>query len=606
MKHSLRKFIASSTAALTIFSAISLGCGTSELIRPVIASAGGTVSSGQIGIEYIASPEVTLYFYPDMENHHFEVWGSKLTGDNVDVTIPDTVTYNDEEFTVTAIRPHAFYNQTNLGVIHGSSEHITSIGQGAFYGCSNLKNMSITNRGGYSSVEYIGPSAFEGCSSLTDFGFALYTDEIGAHAFWDCTSLYNIYLYDIKTLGNAAFYNCSGVDTIEISQSPLTYIPNHAFAYCSGAKEIHLPETISEIGIHSFADCDSLETVYIPDSVSTLGTGAFLSCDSLRTVMMSEEIISVGDHAFFNCPNMKFFVCKNPNAFLSSYCVGWHLLDNGMPVTNDDFVLWSTGSGRVKNYAINNGLDYRNTSEAPALASARYKDFEWANSNTLSAWAKNGKYYFNSAHTPYANGKLNKSWDGICGGMAIVSALTSSGYLSVSDYAPQYSKLRSITANGNGMPSFVKSYVTTVWANQNPFACNYSTDFTTNNFGKEMLRYAEYITYGADAAVFSINGDCSLPGHAMVCFGLEFKNDASDKNDAVWNGWDARLMIYDVNRTSHKKDDYFYVNLSDGSWYGKRFLYYGYDPSSNQIEMTHSYSKMVAANVDDFFNAIKY
>ena len=165
MKHCLRKFITVSAAALTMISAFPAGFGTSELIRPITAAA-DEITSGQIGIEYKVSDEVTLYFYPDMNDHHMEVWGSKITGDNVEVVIPDTFTYNGEEFTVTAIRPHAFYNQTNLGSIRGSCEHITSIGQGAFYGCTNLTDLHITNRGGYSSVEYIGPCALEGCSSL--------------------------------------------------------------------------------------------------------------------------------------------------------------------------------------------------------------------------------------------------------------------------------------------------------------------------------------------------------------------------------------------------------------------------------------------------------
>lgn len=389
--------------------------------------------------------------------------------------------------------------------------------------------------------------------------------------------------------------------------SQLTNIPNHAFCYCSNTKEIHLPETLTEIGIQSFAGCSSIDKVYIPDSVSVIETGAFLCCDSLKTVMMPEGIISVGDHAFFNCPDMKFFVSKNPNAFIGNYAVGWHLLDNGMPVTNDNFIVWSTGSGRVKKYATNNDLNYYNISEAPSLAADQYEKYEWTHNNNTTSWGKNGNNYFNSDHSPYANGELNTKWKGVCGGMAIVSVLTSTGYLSVSDYAPQYNTIKDIDANGTSMPDFVKSYVTTVWANQFPYVNDYSTD-NSNRFGKEMLRYAEYTTYGADASVFVIGGDNKHGSHAMVCFGLEFKEYASDKNDAVWNGWDARLMIYDVNHTQHNKDDYFYVNFADGSWYSKGYLHYGYDPSSNRIRMIHSYDKMIFRNdmtVDEFFDAIR-
>lgn len=122
------------------------------------------------------------------------------------------------------------------------------------------------------------------------------------------------------------------------------------------------------------------------------------------------------------------------------------------------------------------------------------------------------------------------------------------------------------------------------------------------------MRYAEYITYGADAAVLSadmINGD----GHGMVCFGLEFKENASDVSyNSRWNGKDARMLIYNVNCTEHSIGDYIYVNLSDGNWYwnGSRVFGNAYVQSQCLLTLTHSYNKMLsAADPDQFFAAIR-
>ena len=602
MKH--KRLLSILTAALLLPALPGVQC-TQELIRPITAEAAASVQSGQIGIPYRVSPNVILYFYPDMENHHFEVWGSDITSGLADVEIPDTVPYNGETFTVTAIRANAFKNQTNLRSINSNKQHIVSIGDRAFYGCSNLTAVNLAAGTGYSAVEYIGASAFKNCSLLNNICFATKTDEIGPHAFWNCTSLSSIYLDDIKTLGTAAFYNCTNLQWIDLRNSQLTKIDEFMFWHCIGIKTVSLPETLTEIGKQAFDSCTGIETVYIPDEVSTLGTGAFLSCTALRNVLMPESIISVGDHAFFNCPNMKFFVCKNPNAFIDKYAVGWHL-ENGIAFRNDDFVVWSTGSGRVKNYARNNNLTYHDVSEAPKIAKERYADYEWSATNNEKAWGSNGKYYINDAHSSHASnasGLLENDFDGICTGLAIVSALTSSGRLSVSDYAPGYNKLSDITVDNNGsMPNFVKSYVTTVWSKRSDLLqSNFHNHYyigQNSGFSKEALRYAEYITYGADTAVISFQGN--INNHSMVCIGLEFKEYADDRNTIFWNNKDARLMIYDVNHKTYNIFDCLFIKFSDGSW-SAASTRYGYTPSSHSISLDHSFDRSAS-----FFDNIKY
>jgi hypothetical protein len=60
----------------------------------------------------------------------------------------------------------------------------TEISENEFYGCSNLKNISMGD-----GVESIGSWAFSGCSSLEYFAFGSGMKTIGEEALSDCTAM---------------------------------------------------------------------------------------------------------------------------------------------------------------------------------------------------------------------------------------------------------------------------------------------------------------------------------------------------------------------------------------------------------------------------------
>ena len=102
------------------------------------------------------------------------------------VTIPATVTYENEKYTVTAIGPFVFKDMEDLKTVKlGSS--LKNIGNEAFAQCENLKTVS----GGKSLVN-IGSGAFMHCESLTAFTFGENISKIGTKAFYDCKKLAKI------------------------------------------------------------------------------------------------------------------------------------------------------------------------------------------------------------------------------------------------------------------------------------------------------------------------------------------------------------------------------------------------------------------------------
>lgn len=104
---------------------------------------------------------VTYSGYP-YNNDYTGHYGGGLKGANIQ--IPSTITYNDAEYTVTAIGDKAFYDcesSVQMSSITLPST-VTCIGSQAFWKCTNLTSFTIP-----SCVTSIGDCAFYGCWNLT-------------------------------------------------------------------------------------------------------------------------------------------------------------------------------------------------------------------------------------------------------------------------------------------------------------------------------------------------------------------------------------------------------------------------------------------------------
>ena len=203
-------------------------------------------------------------------------------------------------FGVQEIRPRAFHDLQNLESVYFDStvsaltlgKRGCVIGEGAFRGCKNLKNLhlsfvreigdwafyqcGITSLNIPGSLTNIGGvAAFQECSNLTSVIIANGVTNIGQQAFAYCGKLTSVSIPEsVTTIGNCAFCNCNSLTSITIPNS-VTDIGNGTFQYCSGLTSITLPNSITNTGEATFYHCSNLTTVTIPESVTTIGAGAF-------------------------------------------------------------------------------------------------------------------------------------------------------------------------------------------------------------------------------------------------------------------------------------------------------------------------------------------
>src|SRR5574344_1663446 len=119
------------------------------------------------------------------------------------IVIPDKVTYNGTDYSV------------------------TSIGLDAFYGCTGLTSVTIPN-----SVTSIGWNTFDGRTGVTSITIANSVTSIGIFAFYGCTGLTSVTIPNsVTSIGDFAFYGCTGLTSVTIPNS-VTSIGDGAFRGC--------------------------------------------------------------------------------------------------------------------------------------------------------------------------------------------------------------------------------------------------------------------------------------------------------------------------------------------------------------------------------------
>ena len=265
-------------------------------------------------------------------------WTLTENGETAEVNGHDVPAY---DLTITGTGAMANYKSTTMpwysnitkitNVTIGSG--VTTIGDDAFYSCSNLRSVSIptsvTSIGDYafyynksletvtfeanSHLTTIGNYAFQSCTKLSSITIPASVTSIGKAAFSDCTDLATITVdggnskYDsrnncnaiIETTSNTLVVGCKGT----IIPDGVTTIGDYAFQSCTKLSSITIPASVTSIGSMAFANCKALKSMVIPDGVETISGSLFQGCDSLRSVTLGPGVKNLA-RIFTGCPRL--------------------------------------------------------------------------------------------------------------------------------------------------------------------------------------------------------------------------------------------------------------------------------------------------------------
>ena len=84
---------------------------------------------------------------------------------------------------------------------------------------------------------------------------------------------------------NKYTFNTTGEHTVKYTLADPTSIGDYAFYQCSGLTSIDIPSSVTTIGISAFQDCTSLTSCTIGNSVTSIGKYTFYGCESLTSIV---------------------------------------------------------------------------------------------------------------------------------------------------------------------------------------------------------------------------------------------------------------------------------------------------------------------------------
>lgn len=184
------------------------------------------------------------------------------------------------------------------------SEKITSIPDGAFSGCYELKTIVIPE-----SVTSIGASAFSDCRSLTEIHLPASITSIGERAFIASALTSFTVPEGVTAISDSMFGACHNLAEINI-HSGVTSIGDSAFSGCTSLTSITIPASVTEIGDGAFSACNALSSITIPEGVKVISNSFCGYSETVKTITIPKSVTKICTNAFIHCSDLHTIVFR--------------------------------------------------------------------------------------------------------------------------------------------------------------------------------------------------------------------------------------------------------------------------------------------------------
>ena len=235
----------------------------------------------------------------------------------------EAVTLGDN---VNSIEMSAFQNCSGLTSIT-ISPSVTTIGNNAFLYCSNLEKVNISSIAAWCRISFNNSTSNPLCyarrlylnnQQVNECVIPSGVTSIGNYAFWNCSNLNSITIpSSVTSIGEDAFQGCLHLNEVNISDiaswcnisfmnslsNPLGYAQN----LCLNKQPINdlvIPSSVNKIGSYAFLNCSNLTSIIFPSSIKSIGDEAFSGCSNITDITSGiTDVFVTGSNAFVGCEN---------------------------------------------------------------------------------------------------------------------------------------------------------------------------------------------------------------------------------------------------------------------------------------------------------------
>lgn len=251
-----------------------------------------------------------------------EVTVKEYTGNDTNITLPSTVTYNGTEYQVTAVGSNVLKKLAGAGGIDLTvtiPEGYTTIKGEAFKNCYGLKTITIPG-----SVTAINYNAFDGCKDLAAVTFEDGENSLtfGNTVFNNCAALNSLALpARVSNIGAGMVQGCTGLTSLSsasdayFAQDGALYKKNddgngytlHSYAPGASATSFTIPaevngKPVTSIFRMAFQNNANLQSVTIPASVTDFQSYCLSGCTALKKITVAAESVTLANESFTNLP----------------------------------------------------------------------------------------------------------------------------------------------------------------------------------------------------------------------------------------------------------------------------------------------------------------